>query len=157
MCTCIRNTSECLTFSAATMLILTCQPCSSFVLIAAARKNKKWKSFVRLHHGKPVSDQHTRTNEMVLMMGLFRTSRAYMSHRWAGTAENWLEMHSCPQEAFWKLLRLVWAGADPGWSSPSSGQHLAQGPLEPLCMGQFNCWDAFQPLESNGRGIKQEL
>lgn len=34
---------------------------------------------------------------------------------------------------------------------------LAQGPLEPLCMGQFNCWDAFQPLESNGRGIKQEL
>ena len=31
-----------------------------------------------------------------------------------GAAENWLEMHSCPQEAFWKLLRLVWAGVEPG-------------------------------------------
>ena len=115
MCTCIRNKSQCLTLSAATVLILTCQPrSSSSVLIAAARKNKKWKSFVRLHHGRPVSDQHMRSNEMVLMVGLFTTSRVYTSHRCMGAAENWLEMHSCPQEAFWKLLRLVWAGAEPG-------------------------------------------
>lgn len=51
---------------------------------------------------------------MVLMVGLFTTSRVYTSHRCMGAAENWLEMHSCPQEAFWKLLRLVWAGAEPG-------------------------------------------
>lgn len=38
------------------------------ILIAPVRKNKKWKHFVQLYHGKPVSDQQKRNNEMVLIM-----------------------------------------------------------------------------------------
>ena len=42
------------------------------------------------------------------------------------------------------------AGSEPvqtqGLSSQSSGQLLAQGTLDPNCMGHFNCWDSHSLL-----------
>lgn len=71
---CIRNVFHCLNLSAATMLIFICQTVSSSPFIAAARKTEKWNHFVRLHHGKPVSDQQKRNNEMLLIISLCSTS-----------------------------------------------------------------------------------
>ena len=62
---CIRNMFLCLKLFAARMLIFITQILFSSILIALVRKNKKWKHFVQLSPGKPVSSPQKKNNEMV--------------------------------------------------------------------------------------------
>lgn len=73
----------------------------SSVLIAPVRNNNKWEHFVQLYHGKPISDQQKRNNEVVLIMAIIHN---VMSIRLSsvGFAKNRPGIYTLPSGGFLK-------------------------------------------------------
>lgn len=112
---CVRNPVSCLKpFTARTLIFIYHPNSSSSILIAPVRKNKKWKHFVQLHHGKPVSDQQKREDEMMPMVVIIHILTSTGSSP-VGAARNRSALTPCPQEVSRRLLSAGQRGTGPGW------------------------------------------